>query len=591
NLSFFKLRNDVDPVSIETKFDSFLNENYNRAAPDRVSDRRGAGHARSDGNMWSFGLQNISEVHFSPDIRGLYDMNDIENIWLLGGIALLILFIALINYLNLFIGSSSVRAVEIGLRKVMGADKKRMVYQFNVESIMITVFAFIMGLIIVLFALPVFNQLLDKELDIRNLLIFSNVVYAFLFIMIVAFISGSFSAFIIPKFKPVDILKGKLKLGNRNIFTKTLVIAQFGLSIILLISTLVMGNQIRFLRNRDMGFDKGGLLLIRTFENDAAESKTIAALAQDRMSNNSGIKSVTASLSSFNRYRTSTAPHYVNGRRVNINFNNVYYDYLSTMGVNLIEGRDFSREFSNDTTAIIVNEKFVELLDIDDPIGKSIRINMTGNPELRIIGILEDYHFASLEEEIYPSMLCLNRKTATFNNLLLRISTENITNTIDYLENTWKEIQPDKPFEYSFVDDDIEASFYNLKKWNKIVNITSVLALIVTCIGIFCLTSFIMTRKIKEIGIRKVLGSSVPQILSLIGREFIPFVLIANLIAMPVAWMMMEEWLKDFPYRISIGIDIFIISAVLSITCTVLTVSYHSIRSALTNPVDSLRYE
>ncbi|MFC1564856.1 ABC transporter permease [candidate division KSB1 bacterium] len=414
---------------------------------------------------------------------------------------------------------------------------------------------------------------------------------AIIFILTVAFISGSFSAFIIPKFRPVDILKGKLRLGNRNFFTKSLIIAQFALSITLLLSTFVMGDQILFLRNKEMGFNKEGLLLIRTFENDPVESKSIAALAQDRMRNNSSIDSITACLSSFNRYLTSTAPHYVNGRRVNINFNNVHYDFLSTMGVAIIEGRDFSREFPNDTSAVIVNRKFIESLDIDDPIGKTIRINMTGNPELRIIGIMDDYHFRSLETEIYPAMLCLNRKTAAFNYLLLKISTENVTDTIEYLENTWKDIQPGKPFEYSFVDDDIEASYYSLRKWSEIVNISSILALLITCIGIFCLTSFIMTRRIKEIGIRKVLGSSIPQILKLIGNEFIPFVVIANLIAIPLAWLIMSEWLNNFPYRINIGIDIFVYSIILSLTCTILTISYHSIKSALTNPVDSLRYE
>ena len=588
--AFLLLANRASAASVEQKFPDFINNHLKPNAGRVFNNQRNRDFSGPEGEIVSYKLLNILDIHFSPGVSKFGNESDKNSSLILGGISIFILLIALINYMNLFTGSSSVRATEIGVRKILGADKNKIALQFLSESFIITVLSFIISVIIVLSLLPVFNQLVNKQLGVESILNLKSLIFIILFILSVSFLSGGFSAFVVSKFQPAEIIKGKFRIGGKNLFTKGLVILQFSFSIILLISTLVMSKQIRHIKSRNLGFEKEGLVAIKTYEDDSSKSAPLIDLFKNNVIYHNSVKNVTGTFSTFNKNITYSAPHNINGNRIFLNINRVHFDYLNTLGINLLEGRDFSAEHITDTTAIIVNRKFVSAMNIRDPIGKEIKINMTGNPTFKIIGIVEDYNVNKLDTDIVPVMLYISPRIP-LHYIIVKIEGNDIPGTIDFLKKNFKNIQPDKPFTFLFIDDEIEASYFSYVKWNKIVDYSLILALIITCIGMYCLTSLVFSRRVKEIGIRKVHGASVLEIFYYLIREFLSLVIIANVISWPAAYFLMSRWIDNFAYRTSFGYSIFIISGILSLIIVFFTVSYQGIKASGKNPVDSLRYE
>ena len=484
---------------------------------------------------------------------------------------------------------STVRSTEIGMRKVLGAGKKQLIFQFWSESLIVSCISMAAGVFFAGLILSQFSELIGKQIAIKN---FINIFTVIIFIMlplIVGILSGSYPALVMTNFNMLDTLKGKLKLGRKRIFTKSLVIMQFSLSIFLIISAVILGNQIRFMTNKDTGFIKDGLLVIDMQENK--ENDRVVDLFQIRANQNPDILGLSVSTTNFGDFSAWSRIE-VDGKYVGFLDNCIGYDFVKTLGLKITQGRDFSREYTSDRDAVIVNQRLIEELGFESPVGKTIGDPSKGFPyNLMIIGVVEDFNYSSLHNEIDSAIFYIQPGNWGYNYMLVRISTDNIPETLKYLETSWKDIQPEKPFIYRFLSDVLEDNYKTEKKWKVIVQISSILAIGIACMGIFGLTSITINQRVKEIGIRKVLGAKVLQIINLVVRDFVVLVGIANVITWPIVYYVMHKWLQNFAFRINIGIYIFIISGTFSLLIALLAVSYLSIKAAIANPVDSLRYE
>lgn len=559
--------------------------------------RRHMGGERFDawvakGNYWEYFLQPITEIHLNSDLNGEFEANGNETyVYIFSAISIIILLIACINFMNLSTAKSSLRAKEVGMRKVVGSGRSQLVFQFLSESIVLSYIALAIGVAIVIILLPSYKNLIGRQLDIHyfnNLVVIPSLLALGL---MVGVISGSYPAFFLSSFKPITALKEMIirsKGGSwlRNI----LVIFQFTISIFLIIGTLAVNQQLKFFQNKKLGFDKEQVLAIR---NPGALGNNITPF-KEALRKYSSVIDVSGSNTLPGR-SFSNIGFGAEGvdKSFTLNLCVCDYDFLKTLKLDLAQGRFFSRDFSTDSHAAVLNEKAVELLGWDDPIGKRINNWARNRGDFTVIGVIKDYHYESLHQEIRPQALFLagGYYTNVESYISVRLNTENISETIGYVENTWKDFAPNKPFEYSFLDEDYDNLYMNEQQTRKLFSIFSFLAIFIACLGLFGLASFIADRRTKEIGIRKVLGASVPGIVQILNKSFVRWVLLANLIAWPVAWFVMNRWLQNFAYRIELGWWMFVLAAVLALVIALITVSFQSVKAALKNPVDSLRYE
>jgi putative ABC transport system permease protein len=364
---------------------------------------------------------------------------------------------------------------------------------------------------------------------------------------------------------------------------------QFSLSILLMISALILSRQIRFMIKRDIGFNQDGLLVIDILEDENKDG--IVELFRNIANKNPDVLGLSVSTANFGDFSAYSSIE-TEEKKFGVFDNSVDHEFMEVMGLDIIQGRDFAREIASDRDAVIVNQRFIEELGIESPLGKTIGNPTSGFPyNLKIIGVVEDFHFLSLHNEIDPAIFHIQPGNWGYHYLLARISARNISETLKYLEEGWKVAQPEKPFVYKFLSDVLENHYRAEKKWRGIINISSLLAVAIACMGIFGLTSITISQRAKEIGIRKVLGAKLPQIINLVAKDFIVMVVYANIIAWPFAYYAMHKWLQNFAFRIDIGIWIFIFSGSISIFIALLTVSCQSIKVAAANPVESLRHE
>jgi putative ABC transport system permease protein len=559
--------------------------------------RRHMGGERFDawvakGNFWEYFLQPVTKIHLNSDLNGEFEANGNETyVYIFSAISIIILLIACINFMNLSTAKSSLRAKEVGMRKVVGSGRRRLVFQFLSESILLSFISLTIGMVLVIILLPLYKNLIGRQLEI---LYFDNLVAIPSLLalgLIVGVISGSYPAFFLSSFKPIVALKGmtiRSKGGSwlRNI----LVIFQFTISIFLIIGTLVVNQQLKFFQNKKLGFDKEQILVIR---NPGSLGNNITPF-KEALRKYSSVINVSGSntLPGISFSNIGFGAEGVD-KSFTLNLCVCDYDFLKTLKLELAQGRFFSRDFITDSHAAVLNEKAVELLGWDDPIGKRINNWARNRGNFTVIGVIKDYHYESLHQEIRPQALFLSGGyyTNVESYISVRLNTENISETIGYVENTWKDFAPNKPFEYSFLDEDYDNLYMNEQQTRKLFSIFSFLAIFIACLGLFGLASFIADRRTKEIGIRKVLGASVPRIVQILNKSFVKWVLMANLIAWPVAWFVMNSWLQNFAYRIELSWWMFVLAAVLALVIALITVSFQTVKAALRNPVDSLRYE
>ena len=530
-------------------------------------------------------LQPITGMHLYP----LDGENRIKYIYIFSIIAGFVLFIACINFINLTTARSANRVREVGMRKVFGGHRKELVKQFFSESLMYVLIALITALIFVKLLLPVFNGISGKELTWD--FIFNRTVLLGLFsvVLLTGLLSGSYPSFYLSSFKPVRVLQFKTGVFSKAGFNlrKILVAIQFMISIFLIISTLIMYNQLNYIQNKELGYNKDHVLYI-PISNEIRENYSVI---KSKLLQNPGILNITAcSQLPTNISGTASGMKWEGWSEdddILINWELVDYDYFRTLNIDLVQGRTFSEEFSTDLEGnFIINETLAKIIGLENPVGTEF--SFFG--KAKIVGVVKDFHFQSLHNKIKPLVFKFF-STHWARNMLINMRGDNLTAAIANIKSRWKTLNPDIPLEYHFLDEAFDRLYRSEQRFGKLFNYFTVLALFIACLGIFGLAAFIAQQKTKEIGIRKALGAKIPDIVKLLSKEFIILVLIANIIAWPFSFYAMSKWLENFEYKTDISIFIFLLSALIAVFVTIITVSYQTIKAARANPVKSLRYE
>jgi len=534
-------------------------------------------------------LQPFTRIHLHSNLRNDLPTNrDLSHLYIFFGIALLILMLACINFVNLVTARSTIREKEVGLRKVVGANQLQLIQQFLGEAVLLSFFAFLLSLALVELLLPLFNGLSGKEMTFHLLRDFWFLTTLTGLMFIVGILSGSYPAFVISRFQPVSILRKSL--GEKTSFhpsflRKCLLVAQFVISIIFLSSTVIMYQQLSYIENRNLGYDKEHLVVLPIFYRDVYPKYE---LLKSEVIQNPYIINATATSFLPNKlaFQQNIWWEGLPEKNEYIHWLTVDHNFINTLGLRIKSGRNFSSDYPTDQGgAYILNEAAVEKIGWESPIGKQFEIVDRGT----VIGVINNFHFQSLHNKIQP--LALYIYPDAFRYLLVRIRAEDISKSLKFLKRKWEEFFPARLFEYSFFDQDFERIYKAEKRLVKIFNYITSLAIFIAFLGLFGLASFTTVRRTKEIGIRKVLGASVFRIVFLLSKEFIKWVLVANIFAWPVAYLVMNKWLQNFAYRTNIGIQSFILSLLTVLIIALLAVSYQSIKAARINPIESLRFE
>jgi len=533
-------------------------------------------------------LQNIKKIHLYSSRKYSYDVSghgDITYVAIMGLIAFFILLIACINFMNLSTAQSVQRAREIGVRKVAGANKQKIIAQFLGESLLIVFVATIIAMILVELLLPGYNTLVGKELDVdyHRVGLYTGLISIVLFCGLLA---GSYPAFYLSSLNPSDIIKGVINKDPGNAkFRRMLVIFQFTLSIVLIVCTLVIGNQLNYMQNKKLGYNKDNIGYFM-FPIRPGDPK-LEALKKE-LSNNPDILSVTKGYSPINLEATSGGYNWAGkkpGDDVLFHRLDTDEDYAKTFQLELKDGRFFSSDYPTDNTAAVINEKAVEAMGLKNPVGEVLTTSR--GAKLTIIGVLKDFHIQSLHFKIEPLIM----KKGESNNLIVKMKPDHIPATVESINKTFKSFNPGLPLDFHFLDVDFDNLYRTEQRMSKIFGYFSVLAIIISCLGLIGLSLFMTELRTKEIGIRKVNGAKSLEIFSLVSKEYIVWVLISILIASPVAWYAMHRWLENFAYKTELSWWIFALTGLLALGIALLTVSWQSLKAATRNPVEALRYE
>ena len=536
-------------------------------------------------------LQPLTRIHLHSNLFAELSPNyDIRYIYIFSAIGIFILLIACINFMNLSTAYSSKRSKEVGLRKVLGAQRTQLIKQFIAESMLMSFISLFLALIIVQFLLPVFNSFMGGNLVSSSYKSWSVFWGLIGLTVLVGVASGSYPAFFVSAFRPVKVLKGTFRLGTKSHFRSILVVTQFMITVGLIFSTIVITSQLHYIRNKRLGFRKEHVIVL-PLESEA-EIRNYLGFKRELLKF-SGIEEVTGASNIFTRIYSSS-PFWWEGaqenesKRVQKLF--VDYDFIETFGIEIVEGRNFSELIASDrSNAFIINESAAQAFGWTSPLGKQIAWARSRSEKGAVIGVIKDFHFRSLHQSIEPLILLVRDNYLM--NMFIKINSDNIPKSLASIKNKWEEFFPARPFEYFFLDDDINKMYASEMRMSQLFRSTALLAIFIACLGLFGLISYTTEQRTREIGVRKILGASVPCIVRLLSREFLRLVIVANILTWPLAYYVMNRWLQNFAYRINIGFTSFILTGVLAFTIAIITVSFQSIRAALANPVESLRYE
>jgi len=546
------------------------------------------------GNHLEYRLMPMTSIHLHSDrFPELAPNSDIQNVYIFSFVALFILLIACINFMNLSTARSANRAKEVGIRKVLGTERKTLIWQFLTESTLVSFIALFIALGITFLILPFFNEVSNKSLNFTNLFKSGFLPILLLTPLAVGLIAGSYPAFYLSSFQPITVLKGKLAAGfKKSSLRSTLVVTQFATTIILIIATIIVFNQLNFIQNRKLGFNKNQVLLIdntyvlgKQAEAFKLEVKKITGVNSASLSS---YLPVSSSSRSDNTYSKEAVMDARNG--LNMQTWRIDEDYLTTLGMELVKGRNFSKEFGTDSNAIIINETTASLLGYGDPIGKNLYESDNDNKlvPLNIIGVVKNFHFESLRQNVGPLCFKLQRSTGIS---IFRINTTDTKSLVSKVESIWKKMAPGMPFAYRFLDESFDNMYRSEQRIGKLAIAFAILAIIIACMGLFGLATYASEQRVKEIGIRKVLGASVSNITQMLSKDFLKLILIASLIAFPIAGWAMYKWLQNFAYRIDIQWWVFLVAAAIALFIAMVTISFQAIKAAVANPVKSLRTE
>jgi putative ABC transport system permease protein len=581
--TYLRLRPGTDAAVMEEKLMSIL-DNYiipsaQEAGDVDYNEIREKAH---------FKLQAVGDIHLhSEGIRDRMNHGDIRFVWLFGAIAGFILLIACINFVNLSTARSANRAKEVGLRKVVGSHRRQIMGQFLTESVLYSTLSFGVGILLAWALLPYFNELAGKSLAMpwEQWWLLPLVLLAAL---AVGLIAGIYPAVYLSGFRPMQVLKGQLSRGSKSSgMRNALVVFQFTTSVVLIIGTFVIYQQMHFILNKKVGFDKEQVVILEgantmgkrigTFKKELLQLPEVSGATISDYLPIDGTKRNGNSLWNEGKTREEAS--------VGSQVWRVDHDYVTTLGMNILEGRDFSLDMPTDSQAVIINQTLARDLGLDDPVGK--RIANSGSV-WEVIGVVEDFHFEDMKNEIRPLGLLIGNQPARVS---VRVNTENMDKTIAALTRVWEEFSPNQPIRYTFLDERFAVMYADVQRMGRIVTSFAVLAIIVACLGLFALSAYMAEQRSKEMSIRKVLGASVAGIFGKLTQSFLTLVLIALVIAIPLSWYLMRKWLQDYEYRIDIGWQVFVFAGVIALAIALLTVSFQALRAAMDNPIKALNQE
>jgi putative ABC transport system permease protein len=582
--TYFLLRPGADDKKFQVKISDLMRKH--------VGESFGSIEAfEKSGNRITSDFSPLTSIHLLSNRQQELSANgNSQYVYIFSGIALLILLIACVNFMNLSTARSASRAREVGVRKVLGSGRASLITQFLTESVLVTFASTGLALALTYICLPLFNQLSGKELSFTAQTFTWLAPSSLVLIIIVGFITGSYPALVLSSFQPIAVLKGRLSQGMKgNGFRSFLVVFQFSISIFLIIGTLVIFNQLKYIHNKNLGYDRNQVLIIK---NTTPLGEKARLLKQDLLQIN-GVADATLTnyLPTANNRRLTSlvpTPSFDQKTAVLTEFWPVDENYLGTLGIKLIAGRNFSGRMATDSMGLIVNEAAVRLFGFKDPLNKSLYRFAGPMQQYHIIGVIRDFNFTSLRENVTPLALTFGGSQGA---LSLRVNTANLPGLLAQIRKSWKNFAPDQQLDYSFMDADFDATYRFEQRVATIFFVFTTLAIAIACLGIFGLAAYSAEQRSKEIGIRKVLGATVPSIVGMLSRDFIKLVFIAILIASPLAWFSMQKWLQSFAYRIDLHWWILAIGGLTAMLIALLTVSFQAIKAAVANPVQSLKTE
>lgn len=540
----------------------------------------------------TYALQPLRDIHLKTSSLGIDAPNanagDIRFVWLFGAIAVFIVLIACINFINLTTAKSASRAKEVGLRKTVGSLRGHLIRQYLVESMLFSLLSFLIGVTLAWLALPLFNNMAGKSL----LFPWTEIWFVPIILgasIVVGFLAGIYPSFYLSSFKPVDVLKGSFARSSKNAFTRsTLVVFQFTTSVVLIIATVVIYTQMNHILNAKLGYDKEQVVIINS---TGTMGKQVYAFKEELL-NISAVKSATiADYLPVRGTKRNGNGFYVEGQEkrdelsVSGQFWRVDPDYANTLGLKVTDGRFFDRNITSDSSAVVVNQEMVRRLKLENPIGTVIE----NYRKWTIVGVVEDFYYESMRTKIEP--LALVVRDPSTNTVSVKLSTTDVAGTMSAIEAVWKKFSPNQPIRTAFLDDSFAVMYDDVKRMGQVFTSFAVLAIVVACLGLFALSAFMVEQRGKEISIRLVLGATVRSIFSLLTVNFVKLVLISIVIASPLAWYLMNEWLKGFTYKITIGWEVFVVAGSTALLIALTTISYQSVRAGLIRPVNNLRAE
>lgn len=552
---------------------------------------------RKAGNSLEYSLMPLTKIHLYSDRQAEMGINgNIQYVYIFSVIALLVLLLACINFINLSTARSAGRAKEVGIRKVLGTERRSLISQFLTESTLTVFISTLLGLGIVWLSVSWFNDLAGKQLSFADLFQWKYIFFLLALPIIIGVIAGVYPAFFLSSFRPITVLKGKINAGfKRSNARNVMVIAQFCISIFIITGTIIVYRQLNFIQSKKLGFNRDQVLVVRgttALQNNIEAFKNeVAKLSGVSNATYAGFLPVANSARNDNTYSTESVMNSKNG----FSMQSWLADekYIPFLGMEMVKGRNFSKEFTTDSNAVIINETAARLMGMEDPVGKNLYTYDQGPDGIfqikyHIIGVVKNFHFESLRQNVGPLMFRYGKSDWA---IAFKVSTSDVQNLVSSIENKWKSMAPGQPFAYSFMDEWFDDMYRVEQRTGKLGFTFAIIAILIACLGLFGLAAYMAEQRTKEIGVRKVLGASVSGITTMLSKDFVKLVGIASLIAFPLAWWAMNQWLQDFAYRVYISWWVFALAGFIALLIAVLTVSSQAVKAALTNPVKSLRAE
>ncbi|HOY19254.1 MAG TPA: ABC transporter permease [Haliscomenobacter sp.] len=593
--TYVRLREGADPRALEAKFPELINR-YVLPQASHMMEIKTIADFEKSGNKLAYTLMPVTDIHLHSDRMAELNVNgNVQYVYVFGIVALFLLTIACINFMNLSTARSANRAKEVGIRKVMGTERSTLMGQFMAESTLTSGLAFVFALLLAALALPYFNELAAKEFKLATFFQSRYLPFLLSLPLIVGVLAGYYPAFFLSSFRPIEVLKGKFNAGSaKSSFRNALVTVQFSISLLLIIATVIVYKQLNYIQSKNLGFNKDQVLVINATsglqDNKDAFKNEVKQMAGVKAACYAGYLPVSNSSRSDNTFSKETVMGAETG--FNMQIWNIDYDYIPTLGMEMAKGRNFASNFGGDSTGIILNETAANMLGYPDPIGQKLYTS-DGNSSVQniaytIVGVVKNFHYESMRENVGPLAMRLgfNRWETAF-----RVNMSEAPNLIAQIESKWKELAPAMPFRYQFLDEAFDEMYRAEQRIGKVALCFAFLTILIACLGLFGLVTYMTEQRTKEIGIRKVLGASVAGITTLLAKDFLRLVLLAILIASPLAWYVMKQWLANFAFRINIEWWMFVGAGVLAVLIAFLTIGWQSMRAALANPIKSLRSE